>query len=413
MTCDVSIFGCDRYEPALLDAALGQAADAAGMPDVRGKRVLVKPNLLNASAPEKAVTTHPEFLAAAIRLMKSRGAARILVGDSPGWQQARMAAGVAGFSAAVKREGVEWADFKPGAPRECADGESVQRIVMASAVDEVDLILNLPKLKTHRLMRYTGATKNLLGLMPGTSKSAMHLRFPDRNKFGAFLVDLSAAAGPVFTLMDAIIGMEGEGPGSGDPRQLGLVLGSNSMAALDWIAAGIIGYDPEGIPYLANALRRSGRNPGNPGIVTGGLDPMSRRVPDWKLIPETAQVHEFLGKMPGMLRAFIGQVGANRPTFDAAKCIGCKGCVNICPAAALDLPAAGTRDAGTGARDAAQPREAPSTRNRARHQVRIDDEACILCYCCHEVCPVHAIELKHVVARGPGKGWNSRAKKES
>lgn len=394
MTFDVSLYGCERYEPALLDEALARAADAAGMPDLRGKRILVKPNLLNASAPEKAVTTHPEFLAAAIRLLKARGAARILVGDSPGWQQAKMAAGVAGFTAVVRREGVEWADFKPGNPRECPDGEAVQRIVLASAVDEVDLILNLPKLKTHRLMRYTGATKNLLGLMPGTSKSAMHLRFPDRNRFGAFLVDLSTAAGPVFTLMDAIVGMEGEGPGSGDPRQLGLVLGSNSMAALDWIAASLIGYDPESIPYLANALRRSGRNPGNPGISVGGLDPATLRVADWKLIPETAPMHQFLGKMPGMLRAFIGQVSASRPTFDAEKCIGCRGCVNICPAAALDLPTSKARGAsGAG--------------SRARHQVRIDDAACILCYCCHEVCPVHAIELKHVMARTPGKGWKS------
>lgn len=378
---DVSLFPCDAYDPDVLDSVMEKAALAAGFPDVEGLTVLVKPNLLNASPPEKAVTTHPEFVAAAIRLLKRKGAARILVGDSPAWQRSTLAAATAGFLAAAKREGVAWADFKAGNPRTNLQGVAVQRFAMASVLDECDLVLNLPKLKTHRLMRYTGAVKNLFGLLPGTAKSGMHLRFPDKKRFGTMLVDLAGAVGPVFTIMDAIVAMEGEGPGSGTPRKLGLVLASKDVAALDWIAAGIIGYEAVSIPYLAEALGRTGRNVAAPGIAVGPLSPDSVRVDDFDLIPAFGDKATFMGKLPAFARSLIGQISTSRPSFDPNRCAGCSGCVRICPAHALAL----------------------SKNATGKHQIRIDDSACILCYCCHEICPVRAISLRRILFRLPGR----------
>jgi len=235
-------------------------------------RVLVKPNLLKATSPDKAVTTHPEFLRAAIRLLKAHGAATILVGDSPAFQGSAAAARAAGFWDMVREEGAEWVEFSNGAIWPAPRARLVKSFGLASQARDCDLILNLPKLKTHRLMLYTGAIKNLLGLVPGLGKSSMHLRFPDRGRFGTMLVDLASALPRVFSLMDAVVAMEGEGPGDGDPRHLGLVLASRESAWLDWTAAGIMGYDPRRLPYLVDALERTDRDPASPGLSVGPAD---------------------------------------------------------------------------------------------------------------------------------------------
>jgi uncharacterized protein (DUF362 family) len=256
---EVAFLTCESYAPGLLDEALERAAALSGMPDLGGLRVLVKPNILNSAPSEKAVATNPEFVAAVVRLAKRHGASHVFVGDSPAWQSPRTCATNSGIMRAVVAMGAEWVDFVPGPLRDNPGGREIKRFALASVLDEVDLTINLPKLKTHRLMRYTGAIKNLFGLLPGLAKSGMHLRFPDVGAFGRMLVDLAGAAGPCFTFMDGIVAMEGEGPGSGSPRNLGFVLASGDMAALDWVAAGLIGYAPEEIPYLVDALERGGR----------------------------------------------------------------------------------------------------------------------------------------------------------
>ena len=265
----VSLLACAEYVPADLDEAIEQVAEFARFPDISGKRILVKPNLLKAATADKAVTTHPEFLAAVLRFLWKRGAARIVVGDSPGFQSGMAAAKTAGIYEAAISGGAEWADFTPGKPRSVPDAKLVKSFTLASVLDECDVVINLPKLKTHRLMNYTGAIKNLFGLIPGLGKSGMHLRFADKGKFGTMLVDLALSIPNCFSFMDGIVAMEGEGPGDGDPFKLGLVLASGDAAALDWTAARCIGYDPLRIPYLVDAFRRTGGNPVAPAIEVG------------------------------------------------------------------------------------------------------------------------------------------------
>ncbi|MDX9783258.1 MAG: DUF362 domain-containing protein [Spirochaetia bacterium] len=380
ISAKVSVLPCGSYDPGLLDRCIAQAAEAAGFPDIAGKRILVKPNLLKAAAPEEAVTTHPEFVAAVLRFLWKQGAASIQVGDSPGHQNGRAVGKASGILHAALDGGATWVDFVPGEPRPAPEARLVKSFKLASALDDCDLVVNLPKLKTHRLASYTGAIKNLFGLLPGLAKSAMHLRFSDKIQFGTMLVDLGLSIKNSFHFLDGVVAMQGEGPGNGEPYPLGLVFASNDAAALDWVAASTIGYDPRRIPYLTDAIGRSGRDPDSPYIDTGSYVVDKKRTKGFKLLPYTAQSNASLSEIPHYLEPLAMRFLAERPIFDKERCIGCSACIRICPAEALEL----------------------ERLNDGKYQVRIDDRACITCYCCHEVCPVGAIAIGKILWR-PGQ----------
>ncbi|HSV57055.1 MAG TPA: DUF362 domain-containing protein [Magnetospirillaceae bacterium] len=362
----VSLVSCPTYRPEDVGIAASLAIDLAGGFDPAGKTVLLKPNLLNASEPWKAVTTHPEVLRAAIRLCKTRGASRVLVGESPGWQPVDGVARRTGARAVAEEEGAAWADFSDVVRVEVPRGRVVRRFELARAAVEADLLVSLPKLKTHKLMYFTGAAKNLFGIVPGLRKSQFHLRFPERREFGAMIVDLVTAAKPAFALMDAIVGMEGPGPGNGTPRPLGWMLASRDCLALDWVAGGLVGYDPWDIPYLADARDRGILDAAS--IHVEGLDPETVRIRDFDRIRVLGDTDFFRTRLPGFLHRIARNLAVERPVFSDRNCVRCAGCVEICPAGALAF-----RDGKT----------APG----------IDYAACIRCYCCHEICPVDAIRL--------------------
>lgn len=374
---DVSIERCSEYKHDLVVRAITRAAEKSGFPSVAGKTILVKPNILNASAPEKAVTTHPVFLAAVLQFLQENRAARIIVGDSPGFQQGSIAGKTAGLYQIAMDAKAEWDEFKQGSLHQAPEGRLVKSFVLADVLERCDLVINLPKLKTHRLMNYTGAIKNLFGLIPGLAKSAMHLRYPDKEHFGTMLVDLALSVVPTFTFMDAIAAMEGEGPGNGTPYPLGLVLASASMPLLDWTAASIIGYKPEKISYLADAMDRIGKNPEKPEYSCGPESIQQVRVDNFKLLPYEIAHPSALKALPGFLQKLAVSATMRRPIFHEKKCIGCSACVKICPGKALILD-----------------RKSPGI-----NKILIDDAACITCFCCHEVCPVNAISAGKVLYR--------------
>jgi uncharacterized protein (DUF362 family)/Pyruvate/2-oxoacid:ferredoxin oxidoreductase delta subunit len=373
----VAVLPCGSYDPELLDQHIAQAARDAGFPDIAGKKILVKPNLLKAATPEEAVTTHPEFVAAVLRFLWNQGAASIQVGDSPGHQNGRAVGKTSGIYQAVMEAGALWVDFVPGEPRPAPEARLVKSFRLASALDDCDLVVNLPKLKTHRLATYTGAIKNLFGLLPGLAKSSMHLRFSDKIQFGSMLVDLGLSIKNSFHFLDGIIAMQGEGPGNGEPFPLGLIFASSDPAALDWVAASTIGYDPRRIPYLADAIQRGGHTLESPAIDTGSYIIEKRRSKGFKLLPYTAQANASLSEIPHYLEPLAIRFLAERPIFDKERCIGCSACIRICPAEALDL----------------------RSLKDGKYQVLIDDRACITCYCCHEVCPVGAISISKILWR--------------
>jgi len=242
MNNKVAIERCSRYDSEEVHGALKAACEAAGLPDVAGKKVLLKPNILMDTVPEKVVTTHPVFLEAAIRLVSEWGAARILVGDSPGLQGPNFSAKLSGLRDITLKNNAEWVDFTKGKSElEIQQGKVHRRFTVTKAISEVDMVISLPKLKTHQLMLFTGAIKNTFGLIPSVGKTPFHVKYSSREDFASMLVDLNLLIKPSYALMDAVIGMEGPGPSGGSPRQVGLVLASSNVLAMDIAACKIIG----------------------------------------------------------------------------------------------------------------------------------------------------------------------------
>jgi uncharacterized protein (DUF362 family)/Pyruvate/2-oxoacid:ferredoxin oxidoreductase delta subunit len=374
MNSQVAIVRCGSYEVEQVYAALRLAVEAAPSLDVSGKTVLLKPNIVFDSPPEKAIVTHPVFLEAAIRLVKDMGASRILAGDSPGLQRPNFTAKLSGLGAVAERMGAEWVDFtreKYDLP--CPGGRTVRQFSVTAAVRDADCIISLPKLKTHQLMYYTGAMKNLFGLIPSVAKSPMHVRYPSREAFASMIVDLNLAAKPCYALMDGVVGMEGPGPGSGDPRPIGLVFASPNLLAMDLAASEIIGYPPLEIPVAREALNRRVwlNSPSEIGYPL--LKPEELRIGDFRKIPlkkSGGQLTEFL--LPGFFRKFRERL-TPRPVIDRSVCLRCGECARICGSKAMTLSGEG-----------------------AEKRIRINYDACIRCYCCHEICPAKAIAIEKV-----------------
>ena len=366
MKTQVSVQRCADYEQTTVDLVVKKACDAAGFPDARGKTVLIKPNILKGAAPEDAVSTHPAILRAAIRYAKSRGAARVQVGESPAFQVGTAAFKKSGLLDAAAEEGAEWVDFLDAVQVENPQGKVVRNFTVARAAKEADILVSLCKLKTHQLMYFTGAMKNLFGCVPGLQKSQFHLRFPERQRFGQMLTDLNLALRSHFSIMDAVVGMEGPGPGSGDPRHLGLVMASRDPLALDMTACRTIGLDPHLVANLKDALTRGAWIGSEEDIELIGPSRPEVAVHDWKHVSRQATDR----KIPALFR----NLAVARPFFSRTKCSACKACVTICPGAALEL--------------------VPDPQARAKKRVRVDYDKCIRCYCCHEVCADEAIVVK-------------------
>jgi uncharacterized protein (DUF362 family)/Pyruvate/2-oxoacid:ferredoxin oxidoreductase delta subunit len=248
----------------------------------------------------------------------------------------------------------------------CPDGVLIKRLDVMRAATEVDALINLPKLKTHGLLRYTGAVKNLFGLVPGRIKLGYHTKLQDTRRFSEMLLDLAQWAHPVLTIMDAIVAMEGEGPAAGTPRHLGVILAGEDTSAVDLTALEIIGMDAQTVPTVRAAIQR--------GLISGRFSDIeiagtlldAVRVDDF-YAPQTGTADVLLSP-PGPRRWLERQFVA-RPRA-TPRCTGCGVCAANCPAEAIVIQA---------------------------RRARMDLGRCIRCYCCHELCPQHAIELRRSV----------------
>ncbi|HSV98404.1 MAG TPA: DUF362 domain-containing protein [Spirochaetota bacterium] len=372
----VSIYSCAEYDERVLNEIFIRALDDVGFKaeDFRGARVALKPNMLNASAPEKAVVTHPAFFAAAVRMVKDHGGVPVLV-ESPAFQSLEKVAAKTGYDRIIAEERIEVWDNRSVAVIANNSGRKFKRFEVAKTLLEADVLLNLPKIKTHAITCLTCAVKNLFGTIPGKAKSQWHMRAKTREEFPEFILDFYGAIKGLFGdgrriihLVDGIVGMEGEGPGpGGTPRRLDMVIAGTDAVAVDRVVAHLTGMDVSKIVTISSAVTR-GLGAGNlEDIEIAGQSPEDMTVRDFK-----APGRSFSSRLQDGVLKFnaVKNLCVERPVPSAERCTLCYQCNSICPAGAIDKAEGAAR------------------------VPRYDYDMCIRCYCCMEICPEAAITLK-------------------
>jgi uncharacterized protein (DUF362 family)/NAD-dependent dihydropyrimidine dehydrogenase PreA subunit len=328
---------------------------------IKGRKVVIKPNVLRAAYPEEAITTHPAVLEAVVRAVEARSAASIIVGDNDGL----MAYGVneasfaqCGLIAAscghYKNIGLEAVD-KPFDP---AYGGG--KVSISKDIAEADVFISLPKFKTHGLTCITGAIKNSYGLLLGAQKAQFHKLSGSPARFHDMLPEVYALRVPDLIIMDAVVGMQGNGPASTDLRYIGRILAADNGVALDAVVARMMGVDPAKIGFLRKA-KAMGLGDYREDTIT--LDGTLTPIPDFKTPPVT----EHLPAHRENLESLVDERLARRPLADPERCSRCGVCIEQCPQEALAFG-----DTGVPVVDAA---------------------LCIACYCCQEMCPEKAMTL--------------------
>ena len=364
----VAIDRCENYNQDEIFSCLTELCRKANMPDVKGMKVLVKPNILSDAKPENCITTHPEVVRAVIRILKENGASEIYVGDSPGIHNAGFCGRNCGIQDVCVEEGVTWVNFTQNPVAKRINGTRFT-LPMARILDEVDLVFSVCKFKTHTLMYSTGAVKNLFGVVPHLNKGLCHTKCPSRESFARLIVGIHETIKPAFCIMDAIIGMEGAGPANGKCRPVNLLLASDNCFAMDVAQATIMGYNINDI-FILNEARVRRLIPKD--IVYPVLDANDLIIEDYDRVPirkRTRFIRSLVIPFAATPLQRMRQRREPAPQFNDEKCIRCLRCANICPAKALTLK---------------------EEENGTKHIV-CDYKKCIRCYCCHEMCPVDAI----------------------
>ena len=326
----------------------------------KGNRVLLKPNLLYGKAPEKAVTTHPSIVKGMIKIVREGGGIPF-IGDSPSIGGLMSTAEKAGIKRVADEMNCPLVEFNRPVLSAKGVGTHFKQLEIDQAILEVNVIINLPKWKTHGLTLLTLGVKNLFGCVPGTKKALWHLKAgQDRKVFAQMLVDLYQVIRPSLTILDGIIGMEGNGPNSGHPISLGLILASTDPLSLDQIVCDLLGIPRDSLPTNRVAFEE--------GLAMDGVEVVGERVGEVK-IPRfrLPTLSEPAWNLPGFLRKALKNALTSKPIFDEELCENCDQCIGACPPNALE---------------------------REERGLVFDYGKCIRCFCCQEVCPTGAITIK-------------------
>jgi uncharacterized protein (DUF362 family)/Pyruvate/2-oxoacid:ferredoxin oxidoreductase delta subunit len=374
MESDVYIVQCPNYDEieekltSLVNLMGGMAKFAKN-----GEKIVLKANLLREARPEQAVCTHPSVIAAVGGLARKEGALPVIA-DSPGGGYRYTAKTLdkiyrtSGMLEAAGKAGIEVNRDTTSRPVSYADGMLTKHFDIITPVFEADAVFNLCKMKTHLFTVMTGAVKNIFGVIPGLSKTGYHAKLHDATRFAGMLLDLAQYISPRLNIMDAVLAMEGDGPGSGDPRHVGLLLGSENPLALDVVAGEIMGIDRTQNPIIMEAERRALKPNRIEEIEIIGADLADVKVPDFKRSQVSAGSLG-LESMPWyqrILEPLAKNAFTVRPRVIWDRCIACETCIEGCPVEAVSL---------------------------VKERAFIDDDKCIRCYCCHELCPEEAIGL--------------------
>jgi uncharacterized protein (DUF362 family)/Pyruvate/2-oxoacid:ferredoxin oxidoreductase delta subunit len=369
----VALVACDTYDEVQVYEAVRAGLDLiGGLTNFvkSGEGILLKPNVLIGSSPDKCVCTHPAVFRAVGRLMLENGI-RVTTGDSPGFGGCAVNMRLAGLKRVADELGIKLADFTRGRAITHKDALLNKRFIIANGVLEADGVVSLPKLKTHQLTRMTGAVKNQFGCIPGFEKKQHHARMPDPYDFGIMLVDLNTLIRPRLYIMDGIMAMEGNGPRSGRPRKLGVLLFSSDPIAMDATACRIIDLDPAIVPTSEPGELAGLGTYREENIEIVGDDIESFICRDFDVIRKPV-IHAAGG---GFRRFFKNQTSP-KPVIDESLCTRCGTCIHDCPV----IPKAVDWVNGDRSRPPAY-----------------DYSLCIRCFCCQEVCPEGAISVKETL----------------
>lgn len=331
-----------------------------------GNTVLLKVNLIGPKTSDSASVTHSEFVRALTRILIARDC-KVWIGDSSGGAIAGIAPTaqsfkVAGYEKVAIEEGAIIKNFdREGVVEVEPHGKFKEKMYLAKPLFDADVVINLPKLKTHSATIYTGAVKNVFGCIPGLRKAMYHKIAPDKEDFGEILADIHEAAKFNLHIMDGIISMQGEGPTAGTVYYANKILISTDPLALDTVAIKMLGMNVEDIPVLNSAKKR---NLGQYNLAEIEVEGDYNTIPhlkDYKLPKNFNNTKQRNSKSVIKVIDFF----KSKPVINKKKCKECNMCVESCPLKAIDV-----------------------------NTKKIDYSKCIECMCCHELCIHKAVELK-------------------
>jgi uncharacterized protein (DUF362 family)/Pyruvate/2-oxoacid:ferredoxin oxidoreductase delta subunit len=327
--------------------------------EISGKKVVIKPNVLRLSTAEEHIVTNPALVRAVVEKVEELSPASIVVGDNPGmvsYGANESSFERTGLMAAAKG----YYRNLGNAPRNCAfNPDFLPTVGVSEEILDADILISLPKFKTHGLTVMTGAIKNSYGILPGAQKARLHRIAGTPERFHELIVEVFRLRVPDLFIMDAVVGMEGNGPASPDLREIGLVLAADNAVALDGVVARMMGLDPGRLRFLQKA---KAMGLGEFDAQQIQIDGEMRILPDFKVPPLGGEA--IVGDQT--VQQFIQTRSQVKPQADPDLCTACGTCIDQCPVAALTM------------------KEALPV---------ADADICIACFCCQEICPEKAMAL--------------------
>lgn len=327
--------------------------------ELKGKNVLLKPNVLRSSRADEGITTHPAVVKAVLDKVVTYGPGSVIVGDNPGLFNYGANEDAFSTTGLMDVAGSYYRNIGNDSKKISFNPEYMPQVSVSCAVLEADIIISLPRFKTHGLTVMSGAIKNSYGYLPGGIKAKLHRIAGSPERFHEVIVDVFKLRVPDLFIMDGVVAMEGNGPASPDLRHLGLILASNNAVALDGVVAAMMGLDPGRLRFLQKALAEG----------LGTYDPAKNEmvgelkvIPGFKLPPLGGEA--IIGN-EGM-QAILHKKSIALPSADKELCTACGTCVEQCPVSALTMEG---------------------------NIPVVDSGLCISCFCCQEMCPEKAITL--------------------
>jgi uncharacterized protein (DUF362 family)/ferredoxin len=360
----VALVRCETYGRDEVETSVRRAVDLLGGISAfvkPGDQVLLKPNLLAARKPEKRITTDPAVVRTVARLVLEAGG-RPALGDSPALESLQRVARKTGMKEVAEELGLELVELVRPTPVSLREGSVFRNLEIAARALEADVVINLPKLKTHSQMLLTLGVKNLFGTVVAQRKAEWHyMAGVDRDTFASLHLDIYQAIRPALTILDGVWAMEGHGPANGRPRRANLIAAAADAVALDVSICHLLGVPLRSFPLYRAAKARGIGETEVSRIAFRGDPPGTFVLRDFE-VPSL----DSLGVLPGGFGWFAKRYLVSKPVQEERECAGCGECAEICPAEALQLKA---------------------------KKLTFDYDRCIRCYCCQEVCPRDAIRF--------------------